>query len=152
MIFKTLKIVFQFYVSLETKIDNWDCEFLIFNFQFGIKIKWTKTTRTWPVSFCRFTMLLQGQIGFSFSIYKVLQGQSGLSFSIYKVFTGSNQSPIFDFQCFNCVKWFLLSSIFRDFTCYWHNFWTLFTVYLYDLASRTFTFHRIVSMFYMFCS
>ena len=27
-------------------IENHDCEFLIFSFQFVIKIKWTKTTRT----------------------------------------------------------------------------------------------------------
>ena len=50
----------------------------------------------------RFTMLLQGQIGHYFSIYKVV--------------TGWTQSPFFNFQCFYSVKWFLLFSIYRDFT------------------------------------
>ena len=53
----------MYFQLLETKIDNWnckfvisilvgsnienhDCECLIFSFQFVIKIKWTKTTRT----------------------------------------------------------------------------------------------------------
>ena len=100
----------------------------------------------------RFTRFYRVKSVYIFRFMRFLQGQSCLSFSINKVFTGSNQSPIFDFQFFNSVKWLLLSSIFRDLTCYWHNFWTLFTVFLHDLASRTFTFYRIVSMFYMLCS
>ena len=56
------------------------------------------------VSLFRFTMLLQGQTSLPFSIYNVKQGQISLPFSIYNVITGSNQSPLFDLQCYYRVK------------------------------------------------
>ena len=34
----------------------------------------------------------------------LLKGQIGHSFSIYKVFTESNQSPFFELQCYDRVK------------------------------------------------
>ena len=55
-------------------------------------------------SLFRFTRFLQGQTSLPFSIYNVKQGQISLPFSIYNVITGSNQSPLFDLQCYYRVK------------------------------------------------
>ena len=46
-----------------------------------------------------------------FRFTRFLQGQIGLSFSLYKVFTGSNQSPFFDLQCYYMVKSLSLSDL-----------------------------------------
>ena len=60
--------------------------------------------RVKSVSLFRFTMLLQGHNSLPFSVYNVKQGQIGLPFPIYNVITGSNQSPLFDLQCYYKVK------------------------------------------------
>ena len=66
----TIQIVnLWFSVLAESNIENHDFEFLIFNLKFGIKIKWTKTTRTisaninFQILLCHSPMLL-----FSFRI------------------------------------------------------------------------------------
>ena len=60
--------------------------------------------RVKSVSLFRFTRFLQGLISLPFSLYNVITGQIALPFPIYNVITGSNQSPLFDLQCYYKVK------------------------------------------------
>ena len=137
--------------------------------------------RVKSVSLFRFTMLLQGQMSLPFLIYKVitgsnwslffdlhgfyrvksvslfrfsvfLQGEISLPFSIFSVFTVWNDSFSFLFTGILHDIYLVVVNYPIWFTCYLQNFVTIFTVYLRDLAFRTFTFYWIVSIFYMFCS
>ena len=60
--------------------------------------------RVKPVSLFRFTMLNRVKSVSLSRFTMLLQDQTSLPFSIYNVITGSNQSPLFDLQCYYRVK------------------------------------------------